>query len=523
MTQNGSAPVWWNFSGNIEHLPPTDGQQYYFTPTNLAELQAVLTAAKQNNVTVRVSGQRHSQPPLVTDDNRSAPPPAPTSYLVDMSCYIDVGENGIALGPGPQQITVNPGVREDYVDAFLTENNLMFKTVTAGGFFSLGGMTAVDVHGATVEAPIFAETAPAFVILDADGKLNTIDATQAPVDGWTPLQFARVSLGGLGIVTRIILDVQPRPYANTLQGGTQWYLWKNQQSFVTGMQELLTGPSQHDRLEVFFTPYGAPWNSQNFLVLWWDIVDPSPTVPNSATEPATACVLSHEGEFGAGKIPSPGVADTQYLSLYPPAAALALIALKVIELQASIANKDYSELWLSEASQVMFMSYFIELPNLDAAGLGKVWSGLDAVTRKVLQSGNFHIAAPMEFRFVKGGNSAMSGAYSTNPDAYFINLDLIGFVPATPSADYPAQLLQFFADVERDWVAMGGFPHNGKMYGFYDPEMPSGTYTAAFNPNFLAALRTRRGERLQTFNTYRQSQDPTGLFYNDYLRGLLEG
>jgi FAD/FMN-containing dehydrogenase len=524
MSQNGSAPIWWNFSGNIEHLPPTDGQQYYFTPANLAELQLVLTAAAQNKVTVRVSGQRHSQPPLVADDNRSTPPPAPNCYLVDMSCYIDVGNNGMAVGPGPQQITVNPGVREDAVDAFLTQNNLMFKTVTAGGFFSLGGMTAVDVHGGTVQAPIFAETAASFVILGADGRLTTIDTTTPPNSGWSPLQFARVSLGGLGIVTRIILDVQPRPYATTLQGGTQKSLWKNKQTFVSGMQELLTGASQHDRLEVFYTPYAAPWFQPNFWVLWWDIVaDPEPQTPNSATNPATACTLSHEGTFGAGKLPSPGLPETQYLSNYLPAAAVTALALEVIVLQADAANKIHSELWLTTAAQVMFMSYFIELPNLDAAGLGKVWDGLDAVGKRVLQDGNFHIVAPMEFRFVKGGDSAMSGAYSTNPDAYFINLDLIGFVPATPSDQYPAQLLQFFADVERDWVAMGGFPHNGKMYGFYDPTAGPGTHTGAFNTNFLAALRTRRGERLQAFNAYRQSQDPTGLFYNEYLRALLEG
>jgi FAD/FMN-containing dehydrogenase len=57
---------------------------------------------------------------------------------------------------------VNPGAREDDVDAFLTKHDLMFKTVTAGGFFSLGGMTSVDVHGGTVDAPIFAETASSF-------------------------------------------------------------------------------------------------------------------------------------------------------------------------------------------------------------------------------------------------------------------------------------------------------------------------------------------------------------------------
>ena len=72
---------------------------------------------------------------------------------------------------------------------------------------------------------------------------------------------------------------------------------------------------------------------------------------------------------------------------------------------------------------------------------------------------------------------------------------------------------------------MGGFPHQGKMYGFYDPTRLQGTHseTAPFNPNFLADLRTRRGARLEAFNAYRKSLDPNGLFYNEFLRKLLEG
>lgn len=86
-------------------------------------------------------------------------------------------------------------------------------------------------------------------------------------------------------------------------------------------------------------------------MLWWDIVaNPNPTIPNAATDPATACVLSQEGTFGAGKIPSPGVADTQSMDLYVPAAAVAALGLDVIVLQAAAANKAYSELWLAEAS-----------------------------------------------------------------------------------------------------------------------------------------------------------------------------
>ena len=539
----GTAPTWENWCGNLTHLPPTDGEAYYFTPTNLDELKAVVADARQKGVSVRTSGQRHSQPPLVADDNRTAPPAKPDCYLVDMSCYVDVGDNGIELGPGANQVTVNPGVREDYVDAFLTNNNLMLQTVTAGGFFSVGGMTAVDVHGGTVDAPIFAETASSFTILGSDGNLTTIDATTPPVNGWSPLQFARVSFGALGIVTRITLNVLPRPYATTLKGGTQRYLYKDKQAFIAGFKEQLTGATKHTRIEAFYTPYAAapnlPWTPlPNFLVLWWDVVgNPDPKTPNNAPIPKTACTLAKEDDWGAAVLgglagyAAQYVRASQYYSnpynpfhLPPvPTAAFAAIGLDEIQSQTDTANAAYSDLWLAAASQVMFMSYFIELPDLDTAGLGMVWDGLDAVARRTIQDDVFHIAAPMEFRFVKAGNSALSGAYSANRDAYLVNLDLIGFIEPTQAADYPAQLLQFFADVERDWVAMGGFPHNGKMYGFYDPTASSGTYTAPFNTNFLKALNGRRTERVKAFNGYRLSRDPTGVFYNDYLRTLLEG
>ena len=94
------------------------------------------------------------------------------------------------------------------------------------------------------------------------------------------------------------------------------------------------------------------------------------------------------------------------------------------------------------------------------------------------------------------------------------------------ASQYPEKLLRFFADVEREWVKMDGFPHQGKMYGFYDPtDKDQNTYstTGPFNQKFLANLRTRRGKRLEAFNAYRKSLDPNGLFYNEFLRKLLEG
>jgi len=542
-----SAPTWGNWSGNIVHEPPTNGANYYFRPTNLVELKSVLADAVTKGVTVRVSGQRHSQPPLVTDDNRGAAPPAPTTYLVDMSCYADVvpgGKDLMVLGPGPNQVTVNPGAREDDLDVFLTKRNLMLDTVTAGGFFSIGGMTAVDVHGGTVAAPIFAEAVSAFTILGADGNETIINKQSKDGEGNSLLAFARVSLGALGIVTRMTLDVLPRPHKNTLHGGTEWCLTtplfppgerEKKEKFVAAFRELLT---KHTRLECFFTPYAAKWpGTSSALVLWWDVEkNPKLPTPNSAVEPKpkTACELSNENQFGAplicgvAKYALPVILDAQGTDDDLLASIIAMAALGEIESQVGKANQAFSDLWLAESSRVIFMSYFIELPSLDDAGLGKTWDGLGVVNTYVTQSNNFHIAAPMEFRFVKGGDSAMSGTFSKNRDAYFVNLDLIAWVEPTKSSEYPDKLLKFFAHVEREWVRLGGLPHNGKMFGFYDPTDPAlDSHTPPFNKKFLSYITKQRIDTRQApvdaFKKCRKTCDPKGLFYTQYLRDLLEG
>ena len=42
------------------------------------------------------------------------------------------------------------------------------------------------------------------------------------------------------------------------------------------------------------------------------------------------------------------------------------------------ATKNHTDLWLTKAARVMFMSYFVELPAYDEAGLKRVWQGLNA-------------------------------------------------------------------------------------------------------------------------------------------------
>lgn len=518
-----TAPEWKNWSENLVHKPAKDGEKYYFSPTTQDELRTIVEMASKAGVSLRVSGQRHSQPPLVADDNRQAPPEKTTMWLVDLSCYADLGPEGkdiMQLDAANKKLQVNAGIREDAVDAFLTNNDLMLKTVTAGGFFSIGGMTVVDVHGASIDAPIFAETASAFDIMGPDGVVTKIDAQSPSAGDWSALQFARVSLGALGVVTSVTLDVVDRPYATTLEGSRARYTLKDQAAFVERYKELL---AQHDRLESFYNPYNA-----EFLVLAWDVqASPSKQVANSAGEVASACTLAEDGKPGAPfEVPVEERAaekTEEYVQVHgdrEEAKLLVDFAIGNIEKQVDEAKKKHSDLWLSAAARVAFMSYFIELPEVSDAGLSQAWKGIDAITQRLAGSSDFLIAGPVEFRFIRGGDSALAGTYSETPGSLFINLDLIGFVKAEAASQYPEAMLKFFADIEREWVALGGWPHNGKMYGFHDPTGAADNFSAPFNPAFLADLAQRRGERVQAFESYRRGRDPKGLFCNEFLRDL---
>jgi len=64
---------WKNWAQNVVHTMTID-RESYFVPKSRAELQDVVSRAVKAGATVRVSGQRHAQPPLVADDGVIALP-----------------------------------------------------------------------------------------------------------------------------------------------------------------------------------------------------------------------------------------------------------------------------------------------------------------------------------------------------------------------------------------------------------------------------------------------------------------
>jgi len=305
---------------------------------------------------------------------------------------------------------------------------------------------------------------------------------------------------------------------------------------------------KHDRLECFFDPYAG-----GFLPLMWNLTSDfdESGKPNDPPEPALDTIEHAVKQFyGAPlqgiffkkggpfacieNLASKSGSAVQYACSTKPAEFFLKTALKNIATsQVNKAFTAYSETWLQDASSTIFMSYFVELPNLEKEGLIKTYELLNVVTDIVTEEGNFHIAGPLEFRFVKAGDTVMSGTYkagASTEDTWFVNLDLIGFVKdgkrnREPS-NYPSRLLEFMATVERHWFEAGGLPHQGKMYGFYDPYEHNGNYCPPFNDNFIRKLNEKRDTKhviggRKAFNAFRKELDPDDLFLNPYIEKLV--
>lgn len=368
-----AAATWKNWSENRRYDPASD-DGHICLPRTRAELIAVLDYANsQPNCVVRVSGQRHSQPPLVADPGA----PSLQQLQIDLSCYTDLGpaqDQRMIADTTAKTVRVNAGVREDELCAFLTENKLMLKTVTAGGFFSIGGITAVDVNGATLDQPIIAGNARAFTLLRADGQEVTIDAStpQFEAEGtfWDPINFARVNLGALGVVASVELDVMERPYAETLVAGRTELSDLDRSGFVEAVTDLAT---HHDRLEIFFNPYGKG----AYTALHWDIQDPtSKTPPVWDKKLETACQLAKEEKWGSSVIGMAPMAGRVAQRNSWLARALSWSSVNVIRAEFAEAQSANSDLWLWTAARTIFMSYFVEIGAVDDQGVGLVYDAL---------------------------------------------------------------------------------------------------------------------------------------------------
>src|SRR5438067_1407456 len=171
-----------NWAGNIQYS--TDAVD---RPTSLEDVQRIV---KQHN-RLKVLGTRHCF-------NRIADS---TDRLVALTRLDKV----VALDPEQREVTVEAGITYGQLCPYLHDKGFALHNLASLPHISVGGACATATHGSGVTNGNLATAVTGLEMLTADGSIVTLSARTDR----ERLNAAVVSLGALGVVTKVTLAVQP--------------------------------------------------------------------------------------------------------------------------------------------------------------------------------------------------------------------------------------------------------------------------------------------------------------------------
>ncbi|TPW70185.1 FAD-binding protein [Schumannella sp. 10F1B-5-1] len=154
-------------------------------PTSIAQLRGIVAASRG----LRPLGTRHSFSSIADT----------TGDLIDMTALPRVFE----LDPDAQTVTVDAGVRYGEVAPRIHAAGFALKNLGSLPHISVGGATATGTHGSGDANPPLSASVSAVELVTSDGGTTRIARGDDGFDG------AVVSLGALGLATRLTLDLLP--------------------------------------------------------------------------------------------------------------------------------------------------------------------------------------------------------------------------------------------------------------------------------------------------------------------------
>lgn len=169
-----------NWAGSYDYRAAS-----WFRPESVPELQDAVAAAPR----IRALGSRHSFTGLADT----------SGILVSLDAlpsFIDIDENA-------RTVTVAAGLRYGDVAPVLHASGWALHNLASLPHISIAGAIATGTHGSGDRNGNLATAVAAIELITADGELRTLTRGDVDFDG------AIVSLGALGIVTRVTLDIEP--------------------------------------------------------------------------------------------------------------------------------------------------------------------------------------------------------------------------------------------------------------------------------------------------------------------------
>jgi xylitol oxidase len=171
-----------NWAGNYEYQA-----ERVHRPTSVEQVQELVKGARK----VRALGSRHS-----FNDIADSP-----GDLISLENLNEIG----VIDRERRTVTVGAGVSYGHLCRHLHENGFALPNLASLPHISVAGACATATHGSGDENGVLATSVSAIEVVTADGEIHAFSRER---DGDT-FKGAVVGLGGLGVVTRLTLDLLP--------------------------------------------------------------------------------------------------------------------------------------------------------------------------------------------------------------------------------------------------------------------------------------------------------------------------
>jgi len=508
-TSNG---LWINWAGNLAACPSAILQ-----PPDVAALQTIIKN-NQGRV-VRAVGTGHSWSPIAFT--------GPNDLLIDTSQMTENGskawrwqQNGLNL------VTFVPSALwSDVRDALTTSSNPapQMYLPTAGVLPSINatGFVAAGCHGTGWNQPTVSDLIYAIEIVAADGEVHLFSEDTTPAE----MPIVRVSLGTLGVISKVTLKVVPLYHLHDQEGSqvTANVMGPNPESSgsvdPTALANLVV---TNEYVELFWFPWSG-WSfgsselsdGQIWTKVFNTTLDPPRNVPPQPPD---------------WQIWFADVLMAQ-VALWPTSSA-ARAGVPLVEsgvwssLSGSIAAIEKTDGYVGTAPEVLHyqdkafpvidLEMAVPIPpsansqGWDFTNVVTAWYQVVNYVKAQYKNSSYPLTCCVHARFIKNSQSLLSPAYE--PAGSDVHYCWIEFLSAYPKENcQPADLAPFQELIDETaptWITQfKGRPHWGKYWQSI-PGIRENIHTY-YPPDNLTA-----------FNTLRKQMDPDGMFLTAFLKGL---
>ena len=410
-------------------------------PNSEDSLAEIVRSASKQGKNIRVVGSGHSWTHLVKTNQ----------ILVSL----DDWQGELEVNKPMLQATVKAGTKLFRLSEFLFSNGMAMENMGDIDRQSIAGALSSGTHGTGIQFGVLANQLREITFVNGKGELVTC----SPENNLPLFKAAQVSLGSLGIITRMKLQAVPAYHLRCV---------KKKESF----DEVLAQIDKHKK------------ENRNFELFWFPYSDTVATkYLNETKEPAD--------QPGFGKYLVDVVYENGTFYMISELTRMFNGLAKSVSLLA--AGGISSGVEIAPSHKIYASPRLVRFYEMEYGVPSEYGPEVLRKIRDFIAKEKINVHFPIEYRYVKGDDIYISPAHGR--ETCFISVHMYLGMP------YKA----YFDGLEKIFNQYDSRPHWGKMH----------TLTAKdLKPKY---------PKWDDFLNFREEQDPNGVFLNDYLKSIFFG